>query len=119
MTRATTADPRGPTSMRRSKATAAALSIALVLVAGLASTAMAGSPSGADNAKAKAEHDRIVHYWTAERIAGAIPRDFERTTGGKLVPKARPGGGGGTPSGAVTGASWTLGTTIFQRTGKV
>ncbi len=104
--------------MRRSKATAAALSIALVLVAGLASTAMAGSPSGADNAKAKAEHDRVVHYWTAERIAGAIPRDFERTTGGKLVPKARPGGGG-TPSGAVTGASWTLGTDVVQRTGKV
>jgi hypothetical protein len=101
--------------MRRSKATAAALSIALVLVAGVASTAMAGSPSAA--ASAKAEHDRIVSYWTAARVASAIPRDFERTSLGTFVPKARPGGGGG--SGAVTGASWTNGTTIVQRTGKV
>jgi hypothetical protein len=79
---------------------------------------MAGSPSGADNAKAKAEHERVVEYWTAGRIASATPRDFERTTSGKLVPKGKPGGGG-TGTGAVTGASWTKGTTIVQRTGKV
>ena len=69
---------------------------------------------------AQAEHDRIVAYWTADRIAGAKPRDFERTPNGNLAPKAKPtkppGGGGG---GTVTGASWTGGGPVVQRTGKV
>jgi hypothetical protein len=66
---------------------------------------------------AKAEHDRIVAYWTPARMASAIPRDFVKA-GGKFVPMARPGGGGG-GGGAVTGASWAQGGPILARSGKV
>jgi V8-like Glu-specific endopeptidase len=76
------------------------------------------APVAAKN-PAKAEHDRIVAYWTPARLASAIPRDFVKA-GGKFEPKARPskppGGGGG---GAVTGASWTGGGDIVARSGKV
>jgi hypothetical protein len=75
------------------------------------------APVAAKNT-AKAEHDRIVGYWTPARLASAIPRDFAKS-GGKFEPKAkppRPPGGGG---GAVTGASWTQGGAILARSGKV
>jgi hypothetical protein len=94
--------------MHRSKAAAAAaLFTVLVLLPLAAAPVAAGDPS----ATAKAEHQRIINYWTAERIANAKPRDFVRTDAGKFVPKAKPGGG--------TGASWTGGGPVVQRTGKV
>ena len=95
--------------MHRSKAAAAA---ALLTVLALLPLAVAPVAAGDGQAKAKAEHQRIVNYWTAERIANAKPRDFVRTNDGKFVPKAKPGGGG-------TGASWTGGGPVVQRTGKV
>ncbi len=96
--------------MHRSKsAAAAALLTVLALLPLAAAPVAAGDPSAA----AKAEHQRIINYWTAERIASAKPRDFVRTNEGKFVPKAKPGGGGG------TGASWTGGGPVVQRTGKV
>jgi V8-like Glu-specific endopeptidase len=58
------------------------------------------------------EHERIIAYWTPERIANARPRDFVMTASGHLVPQARPGGGGG-------GASWTLNGAIETRSGRV
>ena len=94
--------------MHRSKsAAAAALLTVLALLPLAAAPAAAGDPSAA----AKAEHQRIINYWTAERISSAKPRDFVRTSDGKFVPKAKPGGG--------TGASWTAGGPVVQRTGKV
>jgi hypothetical protein len=87
-----------------------ALGAILVLVA----LPMAAPVAAKDHAKA--EHDRIVSYWTPARMASAIPRDFVKV-GGTFVPKARPGGGGG--GGAVTGASWTQGGDILKRSGKV
>jgi hypothetical protein len=94
--------------MRRSKA-----AVAAALLTVLALLPLAVAPVAAANAKdkAKAEHARIVNYWTAERIANAKTRDFVRT-GDKFIPKAKPGGGG-------TGASWTGGGPVVQRTGKV
>ena len=69
---------------------------------------------------AKAEHDRIVAYWTPARMASAIPRDFVKADG-KVQPNARPpkppGGGGG--DGPVTGASWTQNGDVLARSGKV
>ena len=66
---------------------------------------------------AKAEHERIVAYWTPARMQSAIPRDFVKA-GDKFEPRARPGGDGG-GGGAVTGASWTQGGPILARSGKV
>ncbi len=94
--------------MHRSKAAAAA---ALLTVLALLPLAVAPVAARDTADKAKAEHERIVKYWTAERIANAKPRDFVRTDAGKFVPRARPGGG--------TGASWTGGGPVVQRTGKV
>jgi V8-like Glu-specific endopeptidase len=94
--------------MRRSKTVAAA---ALFTILALLPLAVAPVAAGDGQAKAKAEHQRIVNYWTAERIAGARPRDFVRTADGKFVPMAKPGGG--------TGASWTQGGPVVDRTGKV
>ena len=85
--------------------------VAILLIAGLP---MAAPVAAKD--PARAEHDRIVAYWTPARMASAIPRDFEKTRG-TFVPRARPGGGGG--SGAVTGASWTQSGPIVARSGKV
>lgn len=63
------------------------------------------------------EHDRILAYWTPQRIANAKPKDYVMTASGKLVPYVRPGGGGG--SGASTGSSWTLNGAIETRSGRV
>lgn len=87
-----------------------ALSIVLLL------PSSAGARSDAATA-ARAEHNRILSYWTAERLASAKHKDYIRNNAGKIVPYARPGGGGG--SGAVTGASWTGGTSIKIRSGKL
>ncbi|HEV8696696.1 MAG TPA: hypothetical protein VGQ89_03305 [Candidatus Limnocylindrales bacterium] len=93
--------------MRRSHAVPFALLAVLAVLVLAAPVAAADSP-----ARGKAVHQRIIKYWTAERIAAAKPRDFERTNKGKFVPKAKPGGSG-------TGASWTGGGPVVQRTGKV
>jgi V8-like Glu-specific endopeptidase len=63
------------------------------------------------------EHDRILAYWTPERIANAKPKDYVMTASGKLVPYARPGGSGG--STGSTGSSWTLNGAIETRSGRV
>jgi hypothetical protein len=95
--------------MGRSKAAFAA---ALFTVLALLPLAVAPVAAGDSKATAKAEQQRIVKYWTAERIANAKPRDFVKTSDGKFVPKGKPGGGG-------TGASWTGGGPVVGRTGKV
>ena len=88
----------------------AALAVAVVLP-GVA----AARGDNAANA-AKAEHNRIVNYWTAQRMGAARHKGFVRNGAGKLVPNAKPGGGAG---GAVTGASWTGNGAIEQRSGKL
>jgi hypothetical protein len=91
------------------------LALGAILV--LAALPMAAPVAAKD--PAKAEHDRIVAYWTPARMASAIPRDFVKA-GGKIEPKAKPAGppsGGG--GGAVTGASWTQANPIVARSGKV
>ena len=65
---------------------------------------------------AKSEHDRVVAYWTAARMAAAQPRDFVRA-GDKFVPRARPGGGGS--GGLVTGKSFAGNGAVRDRVGKV
>jgi len=106
--------------MRRSRSTAAALLTMLALLTVSIAPVAAGGPSG--EAKAKAKHQRIVKYWTAERIANASTRDFVRNADGsfsmiKARPnKGKPGGGGGHN---VIGASWNGGGAILKISGKV
>ena len=86
----------------------AALAVTIVLP-GVAA-ARGGSAANA----AKAEHDRIVAYWTPARMAAAKPKDYAFDPKlGKIVPFARPGGGGS------TGASWTGNGAIELRSGKL
>jgi V8-like Glu-specific endopeptidase len=90
----------------------------------LAATPAAANQSNAD--AARAERERVFKYWTAERMATAIPRDFVKTDRG-FVPAAKPpgagkpggGGGGDGSTGTVTGASWTAGGEILSASGKV
>ncbi len=88
-----------------------------IVLAGLALSVLLPGTVGARSADAaaKAEHNRVVNYWTAERLASAKSKDYVRTGSGKLVPFAKPGSG----SGPVTGASWSGNGAIEQRSGKL
>lgn len=75
---------------------------------------------------ARAEHQRIIEFWTPERVAQAVPRHFVLDPGtGHFSPsKGKPpgtpgGGGGGGDSSVVTGASWKQGGEIDGASGKV
>lgn len=85
--------------------------VTLVLLA--LSAAPAAGAGSSQAAVARAEHQRVVRFWTADRQAAAAPRDFVRTTQG-FQPRARPGGGG-----AVTGSTWTKGGLVATQVGKV
>ena len=104
-----------------SRSRSLALIVAAALTAALAPAALASAAAPAKEDKAKAEHDRIVEYWTPERMKAAKPRDFVRQKDGsfELAPtpkaKARPVGG----TSAVKGASWEKGGDVLKRTGKV
>jgi len=87
--------------------------LAVVLLAGSVSVSTADS-KGTPNSKA-------IGYWTADRMANAIPRDFQFEPGAKsakLVPTAR-GPKGGSTSSSASGASWTKNDSVSDRTGKV
>jgi V8-like Glu-specific endopeptidase len=103
-------------SIRRSKA-----AIAVGLLAALTLVPMVAAPAAAKNGP-DVEHARILKYWTAERIAHAMPRDFVRDSNGHFSmakpTKGKPGGGGGTGT-TVLGASWNGGGAVLSRTGKV
>ena len=101
------------------------MSLALVLVVAL----VAAGPVAAKSSKAKekAEHARILRYWTPKRMKNAIPRDFVLTKRG-VVPagkgsgkRGKPGGGGGGggSTNTVTGASWDTKDHGLTETGKV
>lgn len=59
------------------------------------------------------DHERVVKFWTVDKIAKAIPRDFIRTSSGRYEP-AKKG-----DSSTVLGASWTEGGDVSETTGKV
>ena len=87
--------------------------------------------NGGNGDEARAEHQRIVEFWTPERVAQAVPRDFVLDPGtGRFSPSKKPdgtpGGGGGKPGGGggeestlVTGSSWNGGDDINGAVGKV
>lgn len=95
------------------------------LLAGLAGLALAlsvclaapASAQGPDDAQ-RAEHERVVKFWTKDKVAKAKGRDFVLDPKSKQVtPAAKPTkpGGGST----VLGAAWNGGGLVQQSTGKV
>ncbi|MFM8310964.1 MAG: hypothetical protein ACKOAZ_03605, partial [Ilumatobacteraceae bacterium] len=79
------------------------------LVAALALLGLVAVPA---EARQQTEHERIVAFWTNERVAKAVPRDFVLDpASGRISLAGKPGGGGGGGGGggSVTGASWTKG----------
>jgi hypothetical protein len=91
--------------------------ISIVLVALLVPLLLPGAAGarGTDAAR-RAEHDRIVAYWTPARVAAAQWKGYARDAAGKFTPtKGKPPSGGGT----VTGASWTGNGAIEQRSGRI
>jgi V8-like Glu-specific endopeptidase len=102
----------------RRTATIAALTVVSLLPL-IGSQAIAAGPSAAA-ARAAAEHQRIIAFWTPERMRAAVPRDvaFDAVRGYHLEPLAKPGGGGG--GGNTTGSSWPNGLgKVYKATGKV
>ena len=104
--------------MRRSIALAGAL--ALLIAASVASTANAAEPN-------KSHHDRVLAYWTAERIKSAKPLDKHLTKPssrpGALDPASKPVRPAPPPPTSVpstTGKQWPNGVgTIYKATGRV
>lgn len=90
-----------------------------VVIGALALSLLLPAAVGARSAPsaAKAEHDRIVAYWTPARVAAATWKGFERDKTGAFKPsKGKPPSGGG---GNVKGASWTGNGAIEQRSGRI
>jgi hypothetical protein len=90
---------------------AAHIGAVAIITAGLLGAPAQAKPSTSD----RTEDARVLAYWTPARIAHAKFRDYVRNDAGKMVPYAKPGGGGG----GVTGASWTGGGAIQQRSGRI
>ena len=79
----------------------------------------AGNGNGGVSDAARAEHQRIVDFWTPERVARAVPRDFFLDLeSGKFLPAKRPAPPSGDTA-IVSGSSWTKGGAIDGASGKV
>jgi hypothetical protein len=101
--------------MIRLKFSLAAL-VSLIVAAALTPA----SAAQAANDKA-AEHARVINFWTPDKVARAVPRDFVLRAG-QFQPTTKPpgvGGGGGGGASTVLGASWTGGGLVAETTGKV
>ena len=107
--------------MKKTRILATLASLSLLFTA-ISAQAASGGPSD----QHRAEHQRIVEFWTHERVAQAVPRDFvlDITTGKFAPSRGKPpgtpgGGGGGDDSGVVTGSSWNGGGEVDGAVGKV
>jgi hypothetical protein len=102
--------------MRRSITLAGAA--ALLITASLASTTNAADPN-------KSHHDRVLAYWTAERIKSAKPieKHLGKSDPGPRAPEpaAKPSpGGAATSVASTTGKQWPNGVgKIYKATGRV
>jgi hypothetical protein len=97
--------------------------LALTLTAG-AGAVSAGAqtppaPRSAQSLDARAEHQRIVDFWTPERRAAAIPLEITRPTPARGKPGGGGGGGGGGTPETVLGATWSGGGAVAKTTGRV
>jgi hypothetical protein len=96
-----------------------ALFVTVLLTAWFAPAAGAAAPTAAERA-ARAEHQRVVDFWTPARVATAVPRDIVLDPAtGRVVPRAKPTRPSDGSTTGVTGASWTRGGAVVTTTGKV
>lgn len=99
------------------------LSVALALagaVLGSSARPVSAAPSPTGSA-ARAEHQRIVDFWTPERVAKAVPRDFVRDpeTGRFTLQPNRAPSTKKPAASTVLGATWTDDALVEKTTGKV
>jgi hypothetical protein len=98
-----------------------------IVFATVASTLLVGSAAKpATPGSGASEHQRIVDFWTNERVTQAVPRDFVKAGPNQYQLAGEPdrggkpgGGGGGGSTGTITGASWNGGGVVADTTGKV
>jgi hypothetical protein len=97
--------------MRRSvRASFVALLGAFLLTTLVVVPATAGPP----RVGSRADHDRVVAFWTKARIAAAKPRDMT------LQPRVKPAAGVKLAAAAVTGAQWPDGKgLVYRATGRI
>jgi hypothetical protein len=90
--------------------------VVAVLAVVLTAAAAAGASAGG---RAQTEQERVISYWTAARIASAIPRDIvvDRGRAPLAKPPGTPGGGGGGSDDST--APWEGGGDVQRTTGKV
>lgn len=90
---------------------AAALAATVLAFSMVTSTPVDATP------KPKSQHQKVVEFWTNDKVRDAKPRDIVRdpTTGKFTVMKGKPGGGGS----VVLGSSWNGGGAVLKTTGKV
>lgn len=69
---------------------------------------------GAPRGSGSSGHERIVSFWTNDKVAQAQPRDFVYNPKTRRFERGKPGGSGGT-----VGASWAAGGEVLKTTGKV
>lgn len=102
--------------------------IAVLLMVGMLLASAPGATAAPDRGRATAaEHrQRVIDFWTAERVRSAQPREL--LVGPPRDPQAKPpwagGGGSGGDDGTTTtwttiGSSWTTETLVKRTTGKV
>jgi hypothetical protein len=95
-----------------------------VVVGGLATTlllsliAAAPATAGSPTKAALLEHQRIVDFWTKDRIAQARPRTMALGGAGRFVPARKPAPTPSTP--ATTGSQWPDGAgVVYGATGRI
>lgn len=90
--------------------------LALVVAAGVVSALSIGAPAVADSDSSRSsDHQRIVDFWTNDKVSKAKPRDFEYDPGtGRFRPRK-----GSTSTSGTLGASWNGGGEVVGTTGKV
>lgn len=82
-----------------------------ILVVAIAFSSGAGAFAAPPDSPGKSDHERIVGYWTSQRVERARPRDVDRAPHGQ----GKPIRGGS----AETGANWTGGGLVKTTTGRV
>jgi hypothetical protein len=91
-----------------------------VVTVSLVTLGATGAGASKPDAPGASSHDRTVAFWTNERVAKAVPRDFIYDAKNKSFrPNAKPAPGGGGTTSTTIGSSWTAGGEVLKTTGKV
>src|SRR5437870_4177035 len=106
--------------MQAKRRIAAATAAAMLVIVATTISGATGAGAGSASQSGQSAHDRVVAFWTNERVAHAIPRDFDFDPKSRSFrPSAKPAAGGGGGSGTTLGSSWTAGGEVLKTTGKV